>query len=263
MLTSRQGHPPPEIYHRWVAYGLFSSHSRLHGSSSYRVPWQYGEEAATYMAKYLDAKHSEPTNHIVGSLAGRSDQALQSNKKGHPIQRAMFLEFLSDRTTHHLDQQYMLGPSLLVAPVFVPDGEESEYYLPTGRWTSFFHPARTVVGPVWVKEVVPIDEIPVWVRPGSVLCLGPPGKGRPDYEHAEDVSLQIYEIAEGQSMSVEVPVGKGRDIAGVIKVERKENVVSATVTQGSVGLSAVTLFANGRSLNTTVDKETKTTTLRL
>lgn len=52
-----QGHPPPEIYHRWVAYGLFSSHSRLHGSMSYRVPWHYGEEAAAYMARFLDTKH--------------------------------------------------------------------------------------------------------------------------------------------------------------------------------------------------------------
>ena len=57
LSTLSQGHPPPEIYHRWVAYGLFSSHSRLHGSGSYRVPWQYGEEAAAYMAKFLDAKH--------------------------------------------------------------------------------------------------------------------------------------------------------------------------------------------------------------
>ncbi|EEB93185.1 hypothetical protein MPER_08199, partial [Moniliophthora perniciosa FA553] len=52
-----EGHPPPEIYQRWVAFGLFSSHSRLHGSSSYRVPWNYGEEAAKSMAKLLDAKH--------------------------------------------------------------------------------------------------------------------------------------------------------------------------------------------------------------
>lgn len=53
-----QGHPPPEIYQRWVAFGLFSSHSRLHGSSSYRVPWNYGEEAAKNMATLLEAKHS-------------------------------------------------------------------------------------------------------------------------------------------------------------------------------------------------------------
>ena len=54
---SFQGHPAPEIYQRWVAFGLFSSHSRLHGSSSYRVPWQYGEDAAKGMSKLLDAKH--------------------------------------------------------------------------------------------------------------------------------------------------------------------------------------------------------------
>jgi alpha-glucosidase (family GH31 glycosyl hydrolase) len=48
----------------------------------------------------------------------------------------------------------MLGPSLLVAPVFVDVEEESEYYLPAGRWTSFFHPDRTEQGPVWIKEIV-------------------------------------------------------------------------------------------------------------
>ncbi|KAG7092242.1 hypothetical protein E1B28_008608 [Marasmius oreades] len=52
-----EGHPDPEIYQRWVAFGLFSSHSRLHGSSSYRVPWQYGEEAAKGMARLLEEKH--------------------------------------------------------------------------------------------------------------------------------------------------------------------------------------------------------------
>ena len=57
LMAIMQGHPPPEIYHRWVAYGLFSSHSRLHGSMSYRVPWHYGEEAAAYMSRFLDAKH--------------------------------------------------------------------------------------------------------------------------------------------------------------------------------------------------------------
>jgi alpha-D-xyloside xylohydrolase len=42
---------------RWLGYGLFSSHSRLHGSGSYRVPWTYGDEACKVLAKFLDAKH--------------------------------------------------------------------------------------------------------------------------------------------------------------------------------------------------------------
>ncbi|KAI0078161.1 hypothetical protein K474DRAFT_1706714 [Panus rudis PR-1116 ss-1] len=233
-----EGHPPPEIYHRWVAYGLFSSHSRLHGSMSYRVPWQYGEEAAQYMARFLDAKHR-----LMPYLY---HLALQGNSKGHPMQRAMFLEFPEDRTTHYLDRQYMLGPSLLVAPVFVPQEEESKYYIPAGRWTSFFHPKRTIVGPRWVKERVPIDEIPVWVRPGTVLCLGPAGIGRPDYNFAENIEVVVYEPAEGQVVEAEVPTGKGKEIAGVVTAECINGEV-VVKTSGKVTLTAAKLVIGGKA----------------
>lgn len=163
------------------------------------------------------------------------------------MQRAMFLEFPEDRTTHYLDRQYMFGPNLLVSPVFVPEGEEHEYYLPAGTWTSYFHPERTVVGPTWVKEVVPIDEIPVWVRPGSVLCLGPAGVGRPDYEYAKEIEVQVYELAEGQVVQAAVPIGKGKKTAGVIKVEKKESEVYVSVVEGQVALSGVTFFAGGQT----------------
>ncbi|EJF65632.1 hypothetical protein DICSQDRAFT_49455 [Dichomitus squalens LYAD-421 SS1] len=233
-----EGHPPPEIYHRWVAYGLFSSHSRLHGSMSYRVPWQYGEEAATYMARFLDAKHR-----LMPYLYGLS---IHSHTKGHPIQRAMFIDFLDDRTTHYLDRQYMFGPSLLVAPVFVPDGEESEYYLPAGRWTSFWNPERVRVGPTWIKEVVPIDQLPVWVRQGSVLALGPTGVGRPDYDFAKTVDVQVYELEEGQVVQTEVPTGKGTQIAGVIEAKLQGGQVFVGVASGEVGLASVSYLAGGQ-----------------
>lgn len=170
------------------------------------------------------------------------------------MQRAMFLEFLSDRTTHYLDRQYMFGPNLLVAPVFVPEGEESEYYLPAGKWTSFFHPERTVVGPAWIKEVVPIDELPVWVRPRTVLCLGPAGVGRPDYEFAKNIEVQTYELTDGDVVEVEVPTGKGKAIAGVVRVEQKDGQVSVTVASGSIGLTAVSLFGGGKVKNEQVDQ---------
>lgn len=163
------------------------------------------------------------------------------------MQRAMFLEFLEDRTTHYLDRQYMLGPNLLVAPVFVPEKEESEYYLPTGTWTSFFHPERTVVGPAWIKEVVPIDEIPVWVRPGSVLPLGPAGTGRPDYEYAKELEIQVYQLAEGQIVEVTIPTGKGKEVAGTIKVVKKQDELLVNVIGGEVTLSGVTFFAGERT----------------
>ncbi|GJE86839.1 glycoside hydrolase family 31 protein [Phanerochaete sordida] len=232
-----EGHPPPEIYHRWVAYGLFSSHSRLHGSGSYRVPWQYGEEAAAYMARFLDAKHRlMPYLYALNVAAAAT---------GAPLQRAMFLEFPGDRSTHPLDAQYMLGPHLLVAPVFVPAGTPSEYYLPAGRWTSFWG-ARTLDGPRWVSEVVPIDEIPVWVRPGAVLVLGPEKVGRPDYNMAESVEVRVYEPEEGRAVEVSVPTGIQKEIAGVVKVQRNGEKVSIEVASGTVGISSVALFANGK-----------------
>lgn len=225
---------------------------------SYRVPWQYGEAAATYMAKFLEAKHrlmpylyqlvcvatlyyfdSSLTLHMYA-------QSLDGHTKGYPMQRAMFIEFVDDRTTHHLDRQYMLGPNLLVAPVFVPDGEESEYYLPAGRWTSFFHPSRTLTGPVWVKEVVPIDEIPVWVRQGSVLCLGPSQVGRPDYGYAKDVEVHVYELNEGEAVQAEIPVGKGAAIAGTVEVVLQNGEVQVRVLHGEVGLRSATYFAGGQ-----------------
>ena len=174
-------------------------------------------------------------------------QSIDGNAKGHPMQRAMFLEYLSDRTTHHLDRQYMLGPALLVAPVFVPEGEASEYYLPAGRWTAFFQPARTLAGPAWVREVVPIDQIPVWVRQGSVLCLGPAEVGRPDYDYAgAGLEVQVYEFEEGQTAKTAVPSGKGNETAGVVEAKVQDGELVVSVASGSVDLASVSYFAGGQ-----------------
>ncbi|KAG6896109.1 hypothetical protein C0992_010250, partial [Termitomyces sp. T32_za158] len=229
-----EGHPPPEIYQRWVAFGLFSSHSRLHGSSSYRVPWNYGEDAAKSMSKFVEAKHR-----LMPYLY---DLSITANAKGHPLQRAMFLEFLNDRTTHYLDRQYMLGPSLLVAPVLVSQEEEVEYYIPAGRWTSFFHPERMVQGPVWVKEIVPLDEIPVWVRPETILCLGPQGKGRPDYDYSQGLEVQLFEPVEGKSYEANVPRGKGAELVGVIRAERTSREIKVTVSGEQTEITTISVF---------------------
>ena len=156
----------------------------------------------------------------------------------------MFLEFPEDRTTHYLDRQYMFGSSLLVAPVFVPEGEESEYYIPAGRWTNFFYPDRFVDGPIWIKEIVPINEIPVWVRPGSVLCLGPRGIGRPDYDYAVGLEVQAYEIPPGGTVTVEVPTGRGEEIAGYVKAVASFTGQVDVIAGGGVQVARVQNFSN-------------------
>ncbi|KAF7965991.1 hypothetical protein HWV62_40515, partial [Athelia sp. TMB] len=234
-----EGLPPSEIYQRWVAYGLFSSHSRLHGSGSYRVPWNYGEEAAVTMAKFVEAKHR-----LMPYIFNHS---IKAHTTGHPIQRAMFLEFIEDRTTHYLDRQYMFGPSILVAPVFVPEGEESEYYLPAGTWSSFFHPEREVKGPIWIREVVPVNELPVWVRPHTVLCLGPAGMGRPDYALNIGLDVRLYSLEVGQEVETDVPIGTGDGIAGTVRAIRASK---GEVVVNFVGVEVETLSLHGFGIET-------------
>ncbi|KAG9056416.1 hypothetical protein FS842_010750 [Serendipita sp. 407] len=234
-----EGTPPAHVYIRWLAYGLFSSHSRLHGSESYRVPWVYGEEAARILAKYLNAKHR-----LMPYIYA---QAIAAHRLGYPIQRAMLVDFIDDRTAHCLDQQYMLGPSLLFAPVFGDDNHETEYYLPAGTWTAYTPllgsgKPRVVRGPRWVKEVVPLSEIPAYVRAGSVLALGPSDMKKPDYNLAEDVELRLYHPELGKTVACEIPSGHGAEIAATVTVTSDESQVVVKVVQGSLGGWGVRLF---------------------
>lgn len=238
---------------RWVAFGMFSSHTRLHGSSSYRVPWLYGEAAAVTMSKLLEIKHrlmpylyyyvsgSSPT--LRGTDASAM-QAIQAHQIGHPMHRTMYLEYPGDRTAHNLDRQYLLGRSLLVAPVFVPDGEQTEYYLPAGRWTEFMT-GRTVDGPRWMCEKVALEDIPLWIRPGSVICLGPPKTGRPDYELARGVEVRVYELAEGETSEIGVPTGRGAALAGSVRATRKGGELVVETSGIGVQLDAVGVFIAG------------------
>ncbi|MGE5377104.1 MAG: alpha-xylosidase, partial [Bacteroidota bacterium] len=123
----RQGVTSADVYKRWTAFGLLSSHSRLHGSSSYRVPWNYDEEAVRVLARFTKLKCS------LMPYLYRS--AIQAHEHGIPLLRAMLLEFPGDPACDTLDRQYMLGDTLLVAPVFCHDGSVSDY-VTEGTWTN-------------------------------------------------------------------------------------------------------------------------------
>ncbi|KAH7104869.1 alpha-glucosidase [Auriculariales sp. MPI-PUGE-AT-0066] len=234
-----EGLPPADLYQRWVAFGMFSSHTRLHGSSSYRVPWLYGEQAAVAMSKLQDLKHR--------LMPYIWNYAIEAHKLGHPMHRTMFVEFPEDRNTHTLDRQYLLGPYLLVAPVYVPENEETEFYLPAGKWTELTT-GRTVSGPTWVRETVPLDSIPVWVRQGSIIALGPSGQGRPDYELSKGVEVRVYELVDGQTVEAAVPSGKDQAFGGSIKVSRRGDEIIIETVGNNVSLAGVGVFVEGFKL---------------
>ena len=161
-----EGDPDPAVFKRWLAFGLLSSHSRLHGSTNYRVPWAFdtggeepGQSAVDVARAFTKLKRSlRPYLVAAGEEAHRS---------GRPIMRPMVLEFPDDPAAGHLDRQYMLGPDLLVAPVFTAAGDV-EYYLPRGRWTNWFT-REQVQGGGWRRETHAFDTVPLWIREGAVI----------------------------------------------------------------------------------------------
>jgi alpha-D-xyloside xylohydrolase len=117
----------------------------------------------------------------------------------------------------------MLGPSLLVAPVFSPDGAVS-FYLPRGRWTNFFT-GEVAEGPRWMDESHGCLSLPLWVRPGTLLAIGRQGE-RPDYDYADGVVLQAYEIPDGEKIVAVVPSAGGKTET-VFEVAREGRKITA------------------------------------
>ncbi|KAK5463138.1 hypothetical protein LTS15_002851 [Exophiala xenobiotica] len=178
-----EGQPPADLYKRWVAFGLLSTHSRLHGSESYRVPWNYDDEACDVLRLFTKLK--------CRLMPYLYSQAVINAKTGIPILRPMFFDFGDDPTAWTLDRQYMLGDYLMVAPVFEADGQV-EFYLPAGKWTRWFGSDRgdsgqIVEGPKWMQETYSMLSLALFVREGSVLVLGQDGEGRVEYDYTSDM----------------------------------------------------------------------------
>ncbi|MGW6908242.1 alpha-xylosidase [Streptomyces sp. NPDC054940] len=189
-----EGTPTPAVFKRWVQFGLLSSHSRLHGSKSYRVPWDYGEEAVEVTREFTLLKHR------LAPYLQRAAQ--QAHTTGVPVMRAMVLEFPDDPTAAVLDRQYMLGDDLLVAPVFTDDGTV-EYYVPEGTWTNILTGTQ-VTGPRWVREQHGFHTLPLLARPDSVIPFAADDQ-HPVSAWADDVELRIHAFADGARRTVVIP----------------------------------------------------------
>ena len=186
-----EGTPSAALFKRWIAFGLLSSHSRLHGSSSYRVPWLFDEESVDVLRRFVKLKLR-----LMPYLDGAARQA---TAEGVPMMRAMVVEFPDDPGCAHLERQYMLGDDLLVAPVVSDEGDVS-YYVPEGTWTHLLT-GGTVQGPRWVRDRCDFLTAPVLVRPNTILPVGAIDD-RPDYDYADGVTLQVYQLADGDHVTV-------------------------------------------------------------
>ena len=231
-----EGDPDPTLFKRWAAFGLLSSHSRLHGSNSVRVPWAFDEEAVDVVRRFTRLKLS-----LMPYLAAAAEEA---HRTGVPVMRPMVLEFPDDPAVTHLDRQYLLGPDLLVAPVMSPSGEVT-FYVPAGGWTDVLS-GEVFTGPAWVRRTYPVDALPLLARPGAVVPFGAVDS-RPDYAWADGVELRAYGLGVGEVRTVRIPAPDGADAAVFEVTGTGDGATAQLVAGASAGFRCTTAGAAGAS----------------
>ena len=231
----------PDVYKRWCAFGLLSSHSRLHGSTSYRVPWAYDEEAVD-VVRYFTKLKARLMPYLYRN-------AIETSKTGVPMMRSMVLEFTQDKNCAYLDKQYMFGDSLLVAPIF---NEESiaEYYLPEGKWTNFLT-GEEREGGKWYSEKHGYLSIPLYAREGSIIALGASDNG-PVYDYAKDVNYQVYHLSSLSEESCAV-YNTDNQIESELSIQKEDSTYKLKVSGAKpckitlVNVDNVTILEGGTS----------------
>jgi len=159
-----RGRPDPELYVRWAQFGLFSSHSRMHGDSP-REPWHFGDEALGIVRKYAELR--------VRLFPYIYSAAHEAARTGMPVIRALPLAFPADPISAAgagpAGFEYMFGPSLLVAPVYERAGLRT-VYLPPGTWVDYWT-RKKLRGPATLRLTVPLEKIPLYIRAGAIIPM--------------------------------------------------------------------------------------------
>ncbi len=149
---------PRDLYRRWLAWGVLSSHTRAHGAPP-REPWEYDEALTEDFRRALGLRYS-----LMPYIYA---QAKDSSARGFPMLRPLFFEYPNDPTSWTIDDQYLFGSDLLVAPMFAA-GDRRKVYLPPGAWIDY-QSGRVYEGEKWHEIVAGKIPVVLLVRNHSVL----------------------------------------------------------------------------------------------
>lgn len=139
---------PRDLYRRWLGFGVLTSHTRAHGAPP-REPWDYDEALVTDYRRALELKYQ-----LMPYIYA---QAKDSSARGLPMLRTLFLEFPEDQTSWFIEDQYMFGSDLLVAPL-IEEGDSRKVYLPPGSWIDY-QTGKVYNGAAWHQ--ITAGQIPV------------------------------------------------------------------------------------------------------
>ncbi len=234
------GKADPTVFKRWLQFGLLSTHSRLHGNESYRVPWLYDEESVDVARRFARLK-----NRLFPYLYAAAHDA---RDRGWPVMRSMFVEFPNDPTARYLDRQYMLGHALLVAPILTHEGR-AEYYLPAGSWTHLLTGA-VVPGGQWCSETYGFDSLPLFQRSGTIVPLTDTGD-EPAWRGKSDGLTLYVSVAPGEIRQRFVGTDGSSGVVVVLTEGRSIEVSRSGDIRGPMrvvvlGVTDVSVKENGR-----------------
>ena len=218
-----------ELQARWFEWSTFCPILRIHGYKTKTEFWNWLPETQRILADYDAFRYR--------MLPYTYSAAWQVTSAGSTMMRALALDFREDQKALAVDDEYLFGPSLLVAPVTAPKARQREVYLPKGAgwidlWTGASHQ-----GGAKVLAAAPMERIPLYAKAGAILPLGPAMEWS-DQKPCDPIELRIYPGADG-SLSLYEDSGDGYDYEGgvhaVIPISWKESNRKLTIgaRQGS------------------------------
>jgi alpha-D-xyloside xylohydrolase len=171
---------PRDLYRRWLAWGVLTSHTRAHGAPP-REPWEYDEALTEDFRRALGLKYS-----LMPYIYA---QAKDSSARGYPMLRALFFEYPNDPGSWQIDDEYMFGSNLLVAPLF-DSADTRKVYLPPGDWIDY-QTGKVYAGSQWRE--IKAGDIPVvlLVKNHSVLPQVKVAQSTKDIDW-NDVELRVF-----------------------------------------------------------------------
>ena len=179
---------PADLYRRWMAFGALTSHMRTHGAPP-REPWEYGPAMLADFQRGLGMRYS--------LMPYIYSQAYVSSAKGWPMVRTLFFEYPDDPTSWTVDDEYLFGSSMLVAPLFADSATSRQVYLPPGTWIDY-QSGKSYEGARWhTIEAGPIPIVAL-VKDHTVLAHVAPALSTAQIDW-KNVELRVYSSDGGES----------------------------------------------------------------
>lgn len=179
-----------ELFVRWFEFGTFSPIFRVHGtrSNDQNELWSYGVDAQKILTSY-DRLRYRLTPYIYS-------MAWMVTSNSYTPMRALAMDFPSDPRALNVGDQFMFGPALLVSPVTEPAASTRRMYLPKTTWYDFWTGQKQDGGST-ITASAPLDRIPLYVRAGSIIPLGPDVQYASE-KLADPIELRVYRGADGR-----------------------------------------------------------------